>query len=815
MVTAVTVSAITPTVLNSGATITITGKGLDRVSSVTIGGVSVTPSQISATQITLIAPTSPNSKTVQLVLTDSSVVTLSQTVRVDPVITVSNWSPKSGLSTIATNVTITGSGLSASNGVTSVRYGAGSVATIVSQNNGQLVFTIPAGASTGPVTLQSNLSGFQYTVGTFTVTPGVSVTGMSPSAGPASTLVRISGGALNTVSAVTVGGMTATISAQTASTLDFLAPAQSGAVMLSAPGGQSVNAGSFTYQPASGGGAGGSATVSVPQVDLAQTYSQAISKTSSVAIVNGKPALVRAYVVGSSAITSPTITATLAGCAASPTLTLTGPATLPTTQPAAANLAATFNGTIPATCVNSALAVTVNVAASASNSAVSSATMTPNMSRVDKPMNVVLVPLVTNGTTATIPTANDIASLKNMLDAVYPLQAPATVSVRAPYTMAATSVVSTSQWSTALDELQKLWAAEVPDGGVQYYGLVPDPTGKNALLGLGYENAVGDTGSNAWMVAIGEDISKDPEWTNTFAHEVGHNHSLPHAPCGSAGSADPNYPTSAGYANAGLGLSAIYDRTVTPAIALQPALVPTSNSYDHDIMSYCNSRWFSDYNYANIQKFHAKFGYARIATLASPIEMLDFSGEISANGVILRPTSARMSTQPYQGGGDWTLRLFLANGTEVTQTFAPKKVADGADGVSHFSVSVAKTADVTRIQVEHAGQVHPLIADPALKDAAAMASGSPAAAQKAGLDTPTSNQPIRWRERSGKLLVHWDATANPSLSVRHVGAAVTALGIRMQGGYAEIDTSAVPAGGEWEFSLSNGLSAKVHKAPRQ
>jgi hypothetical protein len=232
-------------------------------------------------------------------------------------------------------------------------------------------------------------------------------------------------------------------------------------------------------------------------------------------------------------------------------------------------------------------------------------------------------------------------------------------------------------------------------------------------------------------------------------------------------------------------------------------------------MSYCNSRWFSDYNYANIQNFHNSFNYAaRVATLAAPVEMLDISGEISSAGVLLRPTAARMTTQPYLGGGDWTARLFLANGSEVTQSFKPVRVADGQAGVSHFQVSVPKTAELARIQIEHAGQVQPLLAAPAPKSLAGKTSNASTSARQAGLDAPTADQPVRWTERAGKLLVHWDTSVHPFLSVRHVGAGVTVLGFHLQDGYAELDSATAPGGGHWEFGLSNGLSAKVHKTPR-
>jgi hypothetical protein len=803
-------------VVSSGATITITGTALDSVSKVVIGGVSVTPTKISAAQITLAAPVAPSSTAIRLEQKNGNAITLSQTVRVDPVFTVTGWSPVYGLSTNATNVTLVGSGLAASNGVAGVRYGNNAVANIVSQSDTTLIFTVPVAAVTGPVTLVSGLPGFQYTVGTFTVYKGISANGLSPSAGPAQTAVRVTGTGLDTVTTVSVGGVAVSIKAQTASTLDFLAPAASGYVVLSAPGNQSVTAGSFAYQPAVSvppiTGTAPTITVSIPRVELAQTYSQPISSNSSVALVAGKAALLRAFVVASASTSAPVVTATLAGCAASPSLTLKGPSTLPISQPASTDLNTTFVATVPSSCVTASLAVTVNVAAGSASAAVSSASQVPRVARANTPLDIVLIPLTTNGATAKIPTASDVAALKQMFDTTYPLAAPFTITVRAPFALATNPVTSSSQFSRALDEVKKLWDTEVPNGGKVYYGFVADPKGTGADLGKGYENSVGDKASSAWMVAIGEEIPKDSAWINTLAHEVGHNHSLKHAPCGGPGSSDPNWPTAAQYVNAGLGASPIYDRNASPAVMTQPNAPSASTStYGHDIMSYCNSQWFSDYNYANIQSFINTFNYARQATFPAAVEMLDFSGEITPRGVTFFPTIARMSLHPYQGAGEWTLRLGLANGTEVVQTFQPVMVADGEPGLAHFSVSVAKTAEVVTAQVEYFGTVYPQVLHQAHR---AAATSAPVDVRALELPAPSVDQPVHTLERNGQLKVRWDAARHPFLDARHVGTGVTLLGLRATGGYAEFDLTAVPAGGSWEFGLSNGLSAKVYGLPR-
>ena len=69
----------------------------------------------------------------------------------------------------------------------------------------------------------------------------------------------------------------------------------------------------------------------------------------------------------------------------------------------------------------------------------------------------------------------------------------------------------------------------------------------------------------------------------TVAHELGHNLSLYHAPCGGAGAPDPSFPT----ANASIGVWGYDFRAGGRAI-------PAAHK---DLMSYCSPHWISDYSF--------------------------------------------------------------------------------------------------------------------------------------------------------------------------------------------------------------------------
>lgn len=796
--------------ISTGATLTLKGTQLDQVATVKIGGVSVLPSTITATQVSLVAPAAPTSTSIVLVLNNGSTQTLSQTIRVDPVVTITDWGPKSGLSTATTTVTLNGSGLAKGNGVAQLQL-AGVNLTLAAQSDTQLSATLPPGMAGGTLSLLSNLPGYRLDVGNFDVVAGVVVSGMTPSAGPAQTVVRVSGRSLDSVTAVTVGGVAATISGKTSTTLDFAAPAQSGDVILSAPLNQQVKAGSFSYQPPAPVAAPPPATlasVSFEQIDMAQTYSQPIGPSSSVALVSGKAALLRAFVVASSVVAAPAISASLSGCASMPVLRLNGPATLPTVRPALTDNTNTFSATVPADCVKAGLSLTLSAAASANTSAATSATQTPKVARANASMDLVLVPLVTNGTTAKIPTAADLSAIAAMFDAAYPLNGPARITVRAPFTLVATTVSSSSQWSAALSEVRKL--ADAEGKGKQYYGLVPLPNFTSGTDGNAYVNPVGNTASSAWMAAIGTDSGLS-SWIKTMAHEIGHNNSLEHAPCGTSDGNPSSRPYP--YANAALGPYPMVDPNGSPNTFVLPATAPTSKSNEHDYMSYCNSRAFSDFNYANIQSFQNSFSYASMRPFDAPVTMLDFSGEIVGNQVRLWPTTARSTTEPYAGDGDWSLHLTLADGTQLAHAFRPVRVADGDSDMLHFEVSVPLTHDVTQLAIRRAGvPLEQVLQLPPHARSQKAASATNSLAVPSG----TGSAPVAWSEVKGQLLLAWDANVAPVLGVRHIGqdGRTTLLALHLFGGRAELPLAQVSAGGRWEFSLSSGYTARLFTSSR-
>ncbi len=88
---------------------------------------------------------------------------------------------------------------------------------------------------------------------------------------------------------------------------------------------------------------------------------------------------------------------------------------------------------------------------------------------------------------------------------------------------------------------------------------------------------------------------------STFAHELGHNLSLPHAPCGDPSGVDPAFPYSDGSIGT-FGYS--YQRDPTPRLSFDdvPVGIVSSTAYK-EVMSYCWPKWISDYNFKKAMRY--------------------------------------------------------------------------------------------------------------------------------------------------------------------------------------------------------------------
>ena len=62
-------------------------------------------------------------------------------------------------------------------------------------------------------------------------------------------------------------------------------------------------------------------------------------------------------------------------------------------------------------------------------------------------------------------------------------------------------------------------------------------------------------------------------------------------------------------------------------------------------------------------------------------------------------------------------------------------------------------------------------------------------------------------ERAGSLEIRWNPQAMPGLSVVHLGAQRTALGLELRDGAAVLSTVGLPPGGSFELQWSDGLNS--------
>ena len=210
-----------------------------------------------------------------------------------------------------------------------------------------------------------------------------------------------------------------------------------------------------------------------------------------------------------------------------------------------------------------------------------------------------------------------------------------------------------------LGELQALRTSE---GGTGYYYGVADMSGASA----------GGRGQLPGWIGMGQ---ASP---NTLAHEVGHNLSLRHAPCGGPEGIDPAYP----YRDGGIGYWG-YD------FRFGSALSPDRSK---DIMTYCRtSPWISDYHFKKVIDHRAglagDIAGARMVATAPPSDMLVLWGGVADGEILLEPVYSMRAAPRLPGeGGPYRIRGIGADGrTLLALDFTP---GEDAYGGRHFFFTV-------------------------------------------------------------------------------------------------------------------------------
>ena len=162
-----------------------------------------------------------------------------------------------------------------------------------------------------------------------------------------------------------------------------------------------------------------------------------------------------------------------------------------------------------------------------------------------------------------------------------------------------------------------------------------------------------------------------------IAHELGHNMSLAHAPCGGAGGPDPSYP----YSDGSIGAWGYHFQDAGK-------LVRPSTP---DLMSYCGPKWISDYHFTNALRFRLHDeGTAAVAAVSASTRSLLLWGGVRADSVpylepafvVDAPAALPDSVGEYQITG-WT----AGGGALFSLGFTMPETADG-DGSSSFAFAL-------------------------------------------------------------------------------------------------------------------------------
>ena len=233
----------------------------------------------------------------------------------------------------------------------------------------------------------------------------------------------------------------------------------------------------------------------------------------------------------------------------------------------------------------------------------------------------------------------------------------------ADFDVALHDVVYTSA-RTSLQLISEIDAIRVMEGGTGYYmgGLPQYLQDELSIAGLAFRP--GRT-SLARLRSI------------TIAHELGHNMSLRHAPCGSASRPDPGFPTRDGTIGA-WGYNPSDKSLVAPEAS--------------DLMSYCGPKWISEYSFTKAfdHRLHEERQGPPTAGTAGYAPSILLWGGINGEGVPFLEPAFVVPAPPAlpRSGGAYTLTgMTLAGEKLFSLNFDMREVADG-DGVAGFAFAL-------------------------------------------------------------------------------------------------------------------------------
>ncbi|HCT58659.1 MAG TPA: hypothetical protein DGD08_15750 [Gemmatimonas aurantiaca] len=522
-------------------------------------------------------------------------------------------------------------------------------------------------------------------IGRLTINASGLPTGAAPVFTLSGTASRSVTGA-RTVDSLAPGNYTVTAASVTVNGTTYAPSTTSAAATVSAGGTATT---SFTYaaqgsrpenQPESGGGGGGNVTnLSIENVYVTQATQ---NWEGTAPIVIGREALARVFVKAAATNTVRPDVRLRIYANGSLVSTVTIPATasaVPTTI-SEGTMSASWNVVIPAANVRAGMQVLADVDP---NNALGESDRTDNtwprggtlkaVTTVNPAvLEVKFVPVTVAGLTGNVSESNK-ASWLEMVKLIHPVR-DVQASVRATFVSNAPALQSNNgngAWLTVLNEINVLRAL---DGNMtaHYYGVVK----------TNYSSGSAGFGNQPGKAAVGWDEAST--YQRIFAHEIGHNFGLGHAPCGVSGSAA--YPYAGGVIGA-WGWNAKTNTLVAPTVT--------------DVMGYCSSQWVSDWTWSRVAQWRGTAG--RVISAATSEGMLIWGR--SENGVVTLEPAFAVSARgtPESSSATHEADLYDEYGSLVaSHSFAMESI-DHAAGDQQFAVVVplseAQRERVVRIVV--------------------------------------------------------------------------------------------------------------------
>jgi M6 family metalloprotease-like protein/uncharacterized repeat protein (TIGR02543 family) len=243
-VPAPTISSFTPASGTVGTTVTITGSNLSSATSVTFNGVAASVVTLtSATSLTATVPAGATSGSISVTTAGGKVTSIGSYTVIYLLPTVTVLAPTSGI--VGAAVSLTGTNLTTA---TSVAFNGVPVTAFTVVSATQLTTMVPAGASTGKVTV-TTLGGTANSSGTFTVIGPPTITSFTPVSGLVGSKVTLTGTTLGGATSVKFNGVAATtVTLTSATSLSATVPvgATTGIISVTTAAGTGTSTGVYT-----------------------------------------------------------------------------------------------------------------------------------------------------------------------------------------------------------------------------------------------------------------------------------------------------------------------------------------------------------------------------------------------------------------------------------------------------------------------------------------------------------------------------------------------------------------------------------------